>query len=59
METSTAAALQPRSEQQDGPKCVNGTTDRKGRRPSMQGMRRSCDRCGKNKKRCDGEWPCR
>eukprot|EP00903_Cladosiphon_okamuranus_P015992 g14770.t1 len=60
METSTAGGAARQSPQAaKGPTFVNSAADRKGRRPSMKGMRRSCDRCGKSKKRCDGEWPCR
>ena len=27
--------------------------------PALYGMRRSCDACGRRKKKCDGERPCR
>ena len=30
-----------------------------GVRPNLYGMRRSCDACGRHKKKCDGERPCR
>ncbi|CAM9724096.1 unnamed protein product [Scytosiphon promiscuus] len=41
---------------------MNGEDARKGQsliRLSRKGMRRSCDDCGRKKKRCDGEQPCR
>ncbi|CAM9912130.1 unnamed protein product [Ectocarpus sp. 4 AP-2014] len=56
METSSAAtAVQPQW------KSVDGDSDPKPRslKPTSYGVRRSCDACGRRKKKCDGERPCR
>ncbi len=59
METSTSRGQSGQGGRQSAARGDGAAKGDSRENKKLKGLRKSCDACGRSKKRCDGERPCR